>query len=190
MADRTTRRAALVATLVSVPVAVLIGVVGFAAFASRTGHQPTNATAAPTVGTDASGTVAMPAPTLSAAHAQACLAFIAQLPNKVRNLPERHVSAGPEQNAAFGSPPVTIQCGADAAHPAPTDTIWPISGVCWFAKRGPSSTVWTTLDREVPVAVTIPNTYAPGGEGSAQWAAEFSAPLVSAMPSIKTPYNC
>ena len=132
----------------------------------------------------------MPAPKLSPAHAQACLAFIAQLPTQLRNLPERHVTAGPEQNAAFGEPPVTVQCGAAQVRPAPTATVYPISGVCWFPTTGANATVWTTLDREVPVAVTVPNAYAPGGSGSAQWAAEFSAPLVSAMPSIKTPYHC
>jgi hypothetical protein len=181
MADPANRRAALYATLVAVPVAILIGVIAFAYFASRTSTSEARPSAAvPT------SPVAMPAPKLSPAHAQACLAFIAQLPNQLRSLPERHVTAGPEQNAAFGEPPVTVQCGAAAVRPAPTATIYPISGVCWFPTTGANATVWTTLDREVPVAVTVPNTYS----GSGQWAAEFSAPLVSAMPSIKTPYHC
>src|SRR5215475_9725397 len=192
MADRVTRRAALVASLVSIPLAVLIAVVAFNAFASPTAAtgRPTASSSPTAISENASGIVAMPAPSLSPAHAQACLAFIAQLPTTLRNLTERHVSDGPEQNAAFGNPPVTVQCGAAEVHPAPTDTIYPISGVCWFAKPGPMSTVWTTLDREVPVAVTVPDKYAPGGDGSAQWAAEFTAPLVGYMPSIKTPYNC
>jgi hypothetical protein len=169
----------------------LIAVIAFAVFASRTAPDHPTASSSPTVGgADAAGLVAIPAPKLTPAHAQACLAFIAQLPSTIRNLSERHVSDGPEQNAAFGNPPITVQCGAAQPKPAPTDTIWPISGVCWFAQTGQTSTVWTTLDREVPVAVTVPNTYTPNGDGSAQWAAEFSAPLVSAMPSIKTPYNC
>jgi len=189
MPDRATRRAALIATAVSLPVVLLIAGIAFAVFATRTAN-PTAASGAPTVGAGATGTVTMPAPKLSPAHAQACLAFIAQLPNKLRNLEQRHVSNGPEQNAAFGDPPITVECGATQVRPAPTDQVLTISGVCWFAQNGQASTVWTTLDREVPVAVTIPNTYAPGGAGSAQWAAEFSAPLVSAMPSIETPYNC
>ena|SRR5215475_6560678 len=188
MADRSTRRAAVIASLVAVPVALLVAAISFGYLASRT--DKATPTASPTVAAATSpGTLTMPAPKLSPAHAQACLAFIAQLPTKLRNLPERHVNA-PEQNAAFGDPAVTVQCGAAEAHPAPTDQIWPISGVCWFAQTGTASTVWTTLDREVPVAVTIPNHYAAGGAASGQWAAEFSAPLVSAMPSIKTPYNC
>src|SRR5215470_3252685 len=189
MADRSNRRAAAIATLVAVPIALLFAAISFGYFASRTNHA--SPSASPTAASaTATGTVAMPAPTLSAAHAQACLAFIAQLPTQLRNLPERHVSNGPEQNAAYGDPPVTVQCGAAEARPAPTDQVYPISGVCWFAQTGTAGTVWTTLDREVPVAVTIPDTYAAGGSASGQWAAEFSAPLVSAMPSIKTPYNC
>jgi Protein of unknown function (DUF3515) len=189
MADRASRRAALYATLVAVPVAVLVGVIAFAYIASRTSKAAALPSASPSAVVP-SRAVALPAPKLSPAHAQACLAFIAQLPTQLRNLPERHVTAGAEQNAAFGEPPVTVECGAPEVRPAATATVYPISGVCWFAATGTASTVWTTLDREVPVAVTVPNTYAPGGSGSAQWAAEFSAPLVSAMPSINTPYHC
>jgi hypothetical protein len=185
MADPASRRAALYATVVAVPVAILVGVIAFAYFASRTSTSDAKPSASPTAAVPTSA-VAMPAPKLSPAHAQACLAFIAQLPTQLRNLPERHVTAGPEQNAAFGEPPVTVQCGAAEVRPAPTATVYPISGVCWFPTTGATATVWTTLDREVPVAVTVPNTYS----GSGQWAAEFSAPLVSAMPSIKSPYHC
>jgi hypothetical protein len=183
MADRSTRRAALVATVVAIPVAVIVALVSFNALSSTSSPA---ATSSPSPHATATAAVAMPAPRLMPAHAQACLAFIAQLPNQLRNLPQRHVSAGPEQNAAFGDPPITVQCGAPEVHPSPTETIYPISGVCWAASPGKSATVWTTLDREVPVAVSIPNTY----QSSGQWAAEFSAPLVNAMPSIKTPYNC
>ncbi len=189
MADPASRRAALYATLVAVPVAILVGVIAFAYIGSRTSKSDAKPSASPSAIVPTSA-VAMPAPKLSPAHAQACLAFIAQLPTQLRNLAERHVTAGPEQNAAFGEPPITVQCGAPAVRPAPTDTVYPISGVCWFPTTGTTAAVWTTLDREVPVAVTVPNTYAPGGSGSAQWAAEFSAPLVSAMPSVKTPYRC
>ena len=189
MADPASRRAALYATLVAIPVAVLVGVIAFAYIASRTSKSDAKPSASPATAVPSSA-VAMPAPKLSPAHAQACLAFIAQLPTQLRNLPERHVAAGAEQNAAFGEPPITVQCGAAQVRPAPTATVYPISGVCWFPTTGANATVWTTLDREVPVAVTVPNTYAPGGSGSAQWTAEFSAPLVSAMPSITTPYHC
>jgi hypothetical protein len=185
MADPASRRAALYATLVAVPIAILVGVIAFAYIGSRTSKSDAKPSASPSA-TVPTSAVGMPAPKLSAAHAQACLAFIAQLPTHVRNLAERHVTAGPEQNAAFGEPPVTVQCGAAPVRPAPTATVYPISGVCWFPTTGANSTVWTTLDREVPVAVTVPNTYS----GSGQWVAEFSAPLVNAMPSIHTPYHC
>lgn len=83
-----------------------------------------------------------------------------------------------------------IQCGAQEAKPEPTAKIWIISGVCWYAEAGEASTTWATLDRKVPVAVTIPPIYAPAGEGSGQWIAALSGPLVSAMPSKPTRYDC
>src|SRR5262245_50504308 len=131
MANRSNRRAAVIATLIAVPIALLVAAISFGYLASRTNQA--SPSASPTVAANTStGPVTMPAPKLSAAHAQACLAFIAQLPTQLRNLPERHVNA-PEQNAAFGDPPITVQCGAAEARPAPTDQVYPISGVCWFA---------------------------------------------------------
>ncbi len=116
MADPASRRAALYATLVAVPVAILVGVIAFAYIASRTSKSDAKPTASPATAVPSSA-VAMSAPKLSPAHAQACLAFIAQLPTQLRNLPERHVTAGPEQNAAFGEPPITVQCGAPSVRP-------------------------------------------------------------------------
>ena len=53
-----------------------------------------------------------------------------------------------------------------------------MTSVCWYAQTDRQDTVWTTLDRPVPIAVTIPSSYADPG----QWANEFSAAIVQAMP--------
>jgi hypothetical protein len=65
--------------------------------------------------------------------------------------------------------------------------VYLLSGVCWHEAAASGATVWTTLDRLVPVAVTVPSSYAQPG----QWVARFSGPLISAMPSISNvPPGC
>ena len=184
MPDDSTRRAAWISAFVAVPLAVVAGIIVFSTLHDR---GTADAAARPTPTASAStGPVTMAAPALTAAHATMCLAFIAQLSPEQLKLPERKVTAGPEQNAAFGDPAITAACGASAPKVSPTDEIYPLSGVCWYAQQGKTATVWTTLDREVPVAITIPNSYSSPG----QWTAKFSDAVIYALPSIKTPYNC
>ena len=191
--DRTTRSAALWATAIAVPVAVLVGILIFAQVA-RTAVEPGPA-AAPVASTSAapvpSAAVPMAAPRLSERAAQVCLAVTSQLPNQVRNLVARKVSAGPEQNAAWGEPPLTVACGV--ARPVLCETLDGGTGcvpldaellnmnrVCWYAEAKPGGTAFTTMDREVPVQVTVPSQY----EQAAQWANEFSDVVVQTDKSV------
>ena len=183
------RRAALLSAAIALPIAVVVFFIAYNVLSgatASTASSPSASASTPSAGSTAP--VAVPVASLSPAHAQMCLAFIAELGEngKLHGLDERHVTAGPEQNAAFGDPPITVQCGAAPAKVAATDFVYPLTGVCWYESTIPGATVWTTLDRVVPVAVTIPDRYNPPG----QWANIFSAPLVTAMPSVKTPYNC
>jgi hypothetical protein len=135
----------------------------------------------------ATGPVPMTAPSLDPADRQACLAFIAKLPLKIRDLAQRHVTQGAEQNAAYGDPAITVACGAPGVGAIdPTSEIYPLSGVCWYAAPTKYYSVWTTLDRSVPVQVTIPSSY----EGAGTWATEFRDAIVAAIPVIKTRYQC
>jgi hypothetical protein len=162
-----------VATLVAAPIVVLIAVIsiwaagGFSAFAKPA--------AAPSPTPQATSLVSMPVPALSDSVVGVCRLVVAGLPESVLGSKRRPVS-GPEQNAAYGDPPVTLACGVAAPTVAPTDDVTQISGVCWIARpAGSTATVWTTVDRSVPVAVTVPG---PSG-GSAQ-------PVVSFVDSLKT----
>ena len=123
----------------------------------------------------------MAAPKLSARAAQVCLAVTSQLPAAVRNLPARKVSAGPEQNAAYGEPPLTVACGVaqprmcatvdGGAGCVPLDTeLLIMNRVCWYASQASGGATFTTMDREVPVQVNVPAGY----QQPAQWANEFS----------------
>jgi hypothetical protein len=188
--DRTTRSAALWATVVAVPVAVLVGLLifwrvvpsGEAARPSPSVTQPAVVPATP---------VQMAAPELTARTAQVCLAVTSQLPTKVRDLPARKVSAGPEQNAAYGEPAITVACGVpqptlcervDGGHAGcvPLDaTMLKMNGVCWYGEDGPATDLFTTMDREVAVRVAVPSSYQQAG----QWANEFSDAVVMTVKS-------
>ena len=188
--DRTTRSAALWATVVAVPVAVLVGllIVGRvvpSGEAARPSPSVTQPAVAPTTA------VRMDAPKLTAQTAQVCLAVTSQLPTKVRDLPARKVSAGPEQNAAYGEPPITVACGipqptmcerVDGGHAGCvplTAIMLNMNSVCWYALDGPATNVFTTMDREVAVQVSVPASY----DSTPEWANEFSDAVVKTIKS-------
>ncbi|WIM95502.1 DUF3515 family protein [Actinoplanes oblitus] len=188
--DNTTRIAAIWATAVAVPVVVIVGLVAFLMVKPEPAADPAPA---------ASGPIAVPgtavevaAPALGERSARVCLAVTSQLPTQVRNLPARKVSAGPEQNAAYGEPPITLSCGV----PQPTmcataddtsGTCVPLvadlllmNRVCWYSAESAGQTTFTTMDREVPVRVVVPTAY----QNRAQWANEFSDIVVETDKSI------
>jgi hypothetical protein len=51
--------------------------------------------------------------------------------------------------------------------------------VCWYGTQGPTGAVFTTMDREVAVQVTVPSGFA----NPAQWANEFSDAVVATVKS-------
>jgi hypothetical protein len=187
--DRTTRTAALWATVVAVPVAVLVGLAIVWQISPETAATPAATATTPAV--VPSTPVDMAAPPLSERAAAVCLAVTSQLPATVRNLPARKVSAGPEQNAAYGEPPLTVACGVTrptmcealgaGGGCVPLDTeLLNMNGVCWAPGASSRGTTFTTMDREVPVQVTVPSGY----DQAAQWANEFSDTVVKTDKSI------
>nr|WP_130340451.1 DUF3515 family protein [Micromonospora kangleipakensis] len=185
-ADRTTRRAALVATLIALPVTVAVA--GFT-FAKLAPDEPAvaprpSATAARPQSTAA---VELPAPTLAERPATVCRALVSQLPERVRDLAQRPVTAGPEQNAAYGDPALTVACGGTPPIVQPTDEVWSVNKVCWHAVQEADATVLTTVDRETPVRVRVPRQY----EQPLQWVSPISDTIVAAVPSAKSaPAGC
>jgi hypothetical protein len=165
--DTTTRGAARTATLAAVPLALLAGVLAFwllGGFPARV----------------ATGPVATSARPLTPEATVACRALVAKLPASVDKLRRRPVTAGAEQNAAYGDPPIVASCGAPAIPSTVTDPLFEMSGVCWHPAQRSGATVWTTMDRAVPVAVSVPAKYQPPG----QWVVEFSAPVRDTMPTV------
>jgi Protein of unknown function (DUF3515) len=169
--DPVTRGAARTATFIAVPVALLVVVVSVILYGSSS-PEP-----APT-GPAASGPVEMSAPVLAADAAPVCQSVVSRLPDTVSGRTRRPVSAGAEQNAAYGEPPITLACGTAQPTVPPTADVFPLSGVCWYAEPGTGGTHWTTVDRTVPVTVWVPG----AAEGSAQSVVGFSAAVAAGDP--------
>jgi hypothetical protein len=193
LVDAVSRGAARWATIAAVPLALLAGL---GAFAALGGFRPTGqdagsaekTSATTTPAPHATGPVSMPALDLPPRAQVVCRALLAQLPDAMRDARRRPVSAGPEHNAAYGEPPITVACGGTPATYPPTDRLYGLDAVCWHAAPATAgATVWTTVDREVPVRVTVPKAY----EAPGQWVIEMSAPVAAAIKSIEdVPSGC
>jgi hypothetical protein len=182
--DRTTRQAALWATAVAIP--VTIAVAAFAVFQLRP-DAPTPGRSPASPRAQSTAPVAMPASPLAEHAATICRALTATLPDAVRDLAQRPVTGGSEQNAAYGDPALTVACGVPAASFPPTDDVWVVNRVCWHASERPDAILLTTVDREVPVQVTVPRAY----EQQLQWVAPIADAVVASVPSAATaPSGC
>ncbi|MFF5179021.1 DUF3515 family protein [Micromonospora sp. NPDC000316] len=176
--DRTIRGAALLATLIALPVTLLVAVLAF------TKLTPTTPAAAPspsptTARVQSTTPVEMAAPALATRPATVCRALLSQLPQTIRDLAQRPVTAGPEQNAAYGDPALTVACGGARPTIPATDEVWTVNGVCWHPVEQTDATVLTTVDRETPVTLRVPRSY----EQPLQWAAPISSTIVASVPS-------
>ncbi|WP_155372073.1 DUF3515 domain-containing protein [Catellatospora vulcania] len=169
-----------IATVVALPLALLAGFGFFQAMRPPTEPAPAPSTAA---GPQVMPTtpVTMAAPALNERQATVCRALLSQLPDQVRDLPRREVTAGHEQNAAYGEPALTVACGGPTPSYPPTDDVYTLDGVCWHKGGG----AWTTVDREVPVRVTVP------AEHNEQLLINFSKTLIATVPHAeRIPVGC
>lgn len=184
--DPVARSAARLAALVALPVAVLTGIAVFALF--QAGNRDATPADSPSPARPAAtGPVELAAPELTERQRVVCRALLSQLPGDLDGLPQRPVTAGPEQNAAYGDPPVTVACGVPPAVYPPTAQLFVLSGVCWYADEQPDGTVWTTVDREVPVRVRVPDSY----DGPSQQVVPVSEPVLESIRSIdELPTGC
>ena len=180
MADEVTRSAAKLATLVAVPLALVVGLLAFLVLPGLLGGADEPQDAADSSPAPAATTpVTTQERELTGREETVCRALLAQLPQQVRDLPQRPVTEGPEQNAAFGDPPIVVECGGPPVEFEPTDHVWPLDGVCYHATEQEGSSVWATVDREVPVRIAVPDAY----DGPGQWVAEFSGTIVETVLS-------
>ncbi|MEV7328729.1 DUF3515 family protein [Micromonospora sp. NPDC093244] len=176
--DRTIRGAALVATLIALPVTLLVALLAFSKLSPDTPAAAPSPSAT-SVRAQSTAPVEMAAPALADRPATVCRALVSQLPQTIRDLAQRPVTAGPEQNAAYGDPALTVACGGPAPTVPATDEVWRVNSVCWHPVEQADATVLTAVDRETPVTLRIPHSY----EQPLQWAAPISNTIVATVPS-------
>ena len=176
--------AARTASLIAIPIALAIGALSLWRFGAFDGATPR---ASSTAQAQATGPVTMAAPSLADDVAAVCRTVIAHLPDTVHDANRRPVSAGDEQNAAYGEPALTVACGAPPASVEPTADVFPLGGACFVAAPGSGGAVWTTVDRQVPVVVTVPG----DADGSAQ-SVIVVAPAIATYdpPAANKPSGC
>jgi hypothetical protein len=173
--DEVRRGAARTATLVAVPLALVVLGVSVLVFGDVGTDEP-----APV----ATGPVAMEARELAPEVAAACQLLVANLPDTVAGRARRPVTQGAEQNAAYGDPAITLECGTALPAVGLTEEVFNLAppgengGVCWYPAAGGDATRWTTVDRQVAVTVTVPG----ASEGSAQSVVPFSAAVGANLP--------
>jgi uncharacterized protein DUF3515 len=153
------RSAARLATLVAVPVTVvLLAVAVLAERHGGSGAEPVApATRAPATAKALPSVKVAPPPALSAAQQRACQDLISALPTDLGDLVARPVDSSSPYVAAWGEPAVTLRCGV----PRPpsfiaTADVQQINGVTWFPERRGSTTAWVAVDRPVYVEVLVP----------------------------------
>lgn len=146
------RLPAVVATVVAVPVAVAAGLLVFNAIA------PAEEVEEDSVHADMSA-VTVEVPELTEDDATICLALTASAPETAGGLEARPVEGEDGESAseivlAYGDPATVATCGADAVEVEDTAAVYKLNGVCWYSDE--EGREWTTLDRQVPVAVSVP----------------------------------
>ncbi|MEU7585203.1 DUF3515 family protein [Micromonospora sp. NPDC049230] len=174
--DRSNRGAALVATLIAVPITLLVAVLAVTKLAPET---PAAAPSPSTARVQSTAPVEMAAPALAARPAVVCRALLSQLPTTIRDLAQRPVTAGPEQNAAYGDPALTVACGGTEPTFPATDEVWTVNRVCWHLAEQADAAVLSTVDRETLITVRVPRSY----EQPLQWVSPISSTIVASVPS-------
>ncbi|MEU7849156.1 DUF3515 family protein [Micromonospora parva] len=176
--DRTMRGAALLATAIALPITLLVAVLAFNKLSPDTpAAAPTPS--ATTARVQSTAPVEMAAPALAARPATVCRALLSQLPASIRDLTQRPVTAGPEQNAAYGDPALTVACGGTEPTFPSTDEVWTVNGVCWHLAEQADDAVLSTVDRETLITVRVPGAY----EQPLQWLPAISSTIVASVPS-------
>ncbi|ROT32697.1 DUF3515 domain-containing protein [Micromonospora sp. HM5-17] len=181
--DRTTRQAALWATVIALPLTLLVGILAATSLAPDPAVDKPTPSPTTAARPQSTAPVEMAAPVLAERPATLCRALLSQLPATLRGLAQRPVTAGPEQNAAYGDPAVTLACGVPAPTFAPEAELWVVNGVCWLPEQRSDGLLLTTVDRAAAIRLSIPAAQSP----TLEWAAPVAESIVAAVPSVKNP---
>lgn len=179
------RRAARIATFVAVPVTVL-AMFGALQLLGSMGSAATDAKPS----SESDEPVEVAAPDLADDAFAKCRALITELPDPLGELPRRVVSGdngAPEIAGAWGDPAAKLRCGVEPVTVPDDGEVFRLGATCWYADKAKKSITWTTVDRELPVELTVPKKYTESG----QLAQALSKPVDDKIDPIeKTPTGC
>ena len=188
--DPATQRTTRIAALIAIPVGVIAAGVAFLLLAPfpGTGSGPAQRSGQGSAGVShpqghPSQPGATPRASRTGSAAVVCAALIAQLPQRLHDR-ARQASGPADADATWGPPPITLACGVTGPSTPADAQLWLLNGVCWFS---PDAAVWTTVDRSVPVTVTLTGVTAAAG----QWIIDLSSPITATVPLAQNvPAGC
>jgi hypothetical protein len=151
------RRAALIATAVTVPLVLILGLL--------LGHAQEKKAAKPTTtsGSVRLSPVNVAAPPANSAADVPCTKLLGELPITLNDLAGRPALSTWTYVVAWGDPAIVLRCGVPrpaALTPGSSAQTIGIDGVYWLPVAQKNVTVWTSIDRAVYIEVTVPKTYA------------------------------
>ncbi|MEX2289665.1 MAG: DUF3515 family protein [Mycobacteriales bacterium] len=125
----------------------------------------------------------MPVPSAVPPEVQAaCTALSAALPVEVDPGVRRRPVVGDQRlTAAWGDPPVTLECGVPDPDGSEESVV--VNGVTWSVREIGAGHRWTTSARTVNVAVQIPDSYPNGAE----IVLPLVEPIQAALPPMPSP---
>ncbi|MDQ1644627.1 MAG: hypothetical protein QOJ50_811 [Cryptosporangiaceae bacterium] len=168
------RAAALSATVLALPVALLAGVGAFA-YLGGFSHARTSPRG------PATGPVPVTAPPSLASTAAPCAALLNRLPRTLDGSVARPVTDAPDRVVAWGDPAIVLRCGV--ARPKEATAIaqeFVINGVAWVYSDDHGTGVWTVTKRTVYVEVRTPAKY--HGSATQVILNPLADPIAAALP--------
>jgi hypothetical protein len=152
------RRAAAIATAVTVPLVVIIGLLLGEAGSGSGG--PSSSATSPAV----LPAVTVTPPPSSASTQGPCTKVLEQLPQRLDGLAPRVVRSNPGSPfvVGWGNPVIVLRCGVarpERLSVGNADQDLEANGVLFVPDRGSSATVFTVIDRAVYLDVTVPTSY-------------------------------
>jgi hypothetical protein len=169
----TRRSAALVATLATIPVMLLVGVLVFWLLGGfdRDGEP------------EAAGPVRVSAPPDLPGADATCAKLLGALPHELAGATPRPVSDAPHRVVAWGDPAIVLRCGVDRPKAlTPTAQVLSIEGVEWVYDDG-KTTIWTTTSLALNVEVRVPEKYRAGAAD--RILNPLAAPLKATVPPAR-----
>jgi len=158
--DPVRRRAAVIATLITLPIVVILALV----IGSVRDHSAKSPTPTLTSGA-ALSPISVAAPPSNAAAVRPCTSVLAALPVSLNGLQSRPALSTSAFVVAWGQPAVVLRCGV----PRPSGLVagsdaftTGVDGVFFGVDHAKDATVFTVIDRAVYIEVRVPATYAGG----------------------------